>query len=100
MARGALVGRFGDHRAARAGTAGIDRIQCGHCRATQHPFGTVAGPGGSTVMTMPRLRIRYLATLVVLVLAPVAGCVSGAGIAADTTCRDYLSKPTDARHAA
>jgi signal peptidase I len=51
-------------------------------------------------MTMPRPRIWYVAILVVLVLAPGAGCASGARITADSTCGDYLSVRTDERHAA
>jgi signal peptidase I len=51
-------------------------------------------------MAMPRLRTWYIATLVVLVLAAGAGCASGAGITADSTCGDYLRMQTDQRHAA
>jgi signal peptidase I len=51
-------------------------------------------------MTMPRRRIWYVATLVMLMLAPGAACASKAGITADSTCGDYLSAQPDARHAA
>jgi len=51
-------------------------------------------------MTMPRPRIWYVVTLAVLMLAPGAGCASKAGTTADSTCGDYLSAPTDVRHAA
>jgi signal peptidase I len=50
---------------------------------------------------MPRLRMLYaVSVLTVLVLAPNAGCAALGGITADSTCGDYLSAPTDERHAA
>jgi signal peptidase I len=51
-------------------------------------------------MTMPRSRMLYVAILVVLVVASGAGCGLRSGITADSTCGDYLSMPTDERHAA
>jgi len=50
---------------------------------------------------MPRLRMLHVVILlVVLVLAPNAGCAAPGGITADSTCGEYLSGSTDERHAA
>ncbi len=58
--------------------------------------GTLAPVG----MTMPRLRIWFFVTLVVLVLVPGAGCSSGSTITAESTCVAYLTIETEERHAA
>jgi signal peptidase I len=42
----------------------------------------------------------HAAALVMLVLTSGAGCASGSAITADSTCGDYLSTQTEARHAA
>jgi signal peptidase I len=49
---------------------------------------------------MPRPRSWYVATVVLLALAPAAGCSAHGDITANSTCGDYLSTQTDARHAA
>src|SRR5262249_46056241 len=49
-------------------------------------------------MTMSRPRSWHVAILVMLMLSPGTGCASKAGITADSTCGDYLSTQTHARH--
>jgi signal peptidase I len=51
-------------------------------------------------MTMPRARIWFVLTLVVLILVPGAGCSSGSSITAESTCGAYLGSETQERHAA
>jgi signal peptidase I len=51
-------------------------------------------------MTMKSTRTWWVVTMVVLVLASGAGCTSGSGIAADSSCGAYLRVDTQERHAA